>query len=283
LMAEAGENSLAGTLAQVESAAPAETVRVDPGEERRRLRRRPAEEATAPDLGFDYEKWEQKLANDIGRAGVPEAVIAATKLARLEEEEVPRDFEGEAPVRPDALKLGSALHAVMEEADLATGVGLEELAAAACAREGLEKGNAAEVAAWARACLETAPVREAAASPACYRELRFAVAVEDVVVTGTADLVYETAEGLVVVDYKTDEGGGSERARGKYREQMAIYAAALSRVTKRTVAGAYLVFPRAPAAGRVVPPGPAAELLRRGEELLGEVPGLLNNRIGRGT
>jgi ATP-dependent helicase/nuclease subunit A len=281
-MAEAGENSLAETLAEVEAAARSvETVRVDPAEERRRFRRRPPAEAAAPELGPDYDEWKRKLSEELERAGVPEAVIAATALARLEEEEVPREFEEAPPSRPDALKLGSALHAVMDEVDLATGAGLEELAAAACAREGLGDDDAAAVAAWARDCLATAPVREAAASPACYREMPFAVAVEDAVVNGKADLVYETAEGLVIVDYKTDEAGGAERAEGKYGDQMAIYAAALARVTARAVTRAYLVFPRAPAGERVVEPAPAATLTERGEALLGDAPRLLRDRARR--
>jgi len=281
-MAEAGENSLAETLAEVEAAARSvETVRVDPAEERRRFRRRPAGEAAAPELGPDYEEWKDKLPEELERAGVPEAVIAATALARLEEEEVPPALEGAPPSRPDALKLGSALHAVMEEVDLGTGAGLEELAAAACAREGLGDEDAAAVAAWARDCLATAPVREAAASPAYYREVPFAVAAEGAVVTGTADLIYETAEGLVIVDYKTDEAGGPERAEGKYGDQMAVYAAALARVTARAVARAYLVFPRAPAGERVVEPAPAATLTERGEALLGEAPRLLRDRAPR--
>ncbi len=272
-MAEAGESSLAATLAEVEAAARSVKVaRVDPADERRRFRRRPSPEAAAPELGHEYKRWADELSEELGRAGVPEAVIAATALARLEEEEVPPEFEGEPPSRPDALKLGSALHAVMEEVDLATGAGLEELARDACAREGLGDEEGAFVAAWARDCLEAAPVREAAASPAHYREMPFAVAAEGAVVTGTADLVYETAEGLVVVDYKTDEAGGAERAKGEYRDQMAIYAAALARITARAVAGAYLVFPRAPAGERVVEPGPAGALLSRGEELLAEAP-----------
>ncbi|MEE9456417.1 MAG: PD-(D/E)XK nuclease family protein, partial [bacterium] len=157
------------------------------------------------------------------------------------------------------------------------------LAAAACASEGLGDEDAAAVAAWARDCLATAPVREAAAAPAYYREMPFAVAVGDAVVMGTADLVYETAEGLVVVDYKTDEAGGARRAEGKYGDQMAVYAAALARVTACAVARAYLVFPRAPAGERVVEPGQAATLLSRGEELLGEAPRLARDASSAGS
>jgi ATP-dependent helicase/nuclease subunit A len=281
-MAEAGENSLAETLAEVEGAARSvEVVRVDAAEERRRIRRPRPEEPAAPDLGPGCDGWKKSLTAELDRAGIPAGVISATDLAKVDEER-PAELEEAAPSRPDALKLGSALHAVMEEVDLATGAALEEIAAAACAREGLGDEDAAAVAAWARDCLATAPVREAAAAPACYREMPFAVAVGDAVVTGIADLVYETAEGLVVVDYKTDEAERARRAEGKYGDQMAVYAAALARVTACAVARAYLVFPRAPAGERVVEPGPAAALLSRGEELLGEAPRLARDALSAG-
>jgi hypothetical protein len=53
-------------------------------------------------------------------------------------------------------------------------------------------------------------------------------------------------------------------------------------VTARAVARAYLVFPRAPAGERVVEPGPAAALLSRGEELLGEAPRLARDALSAG-
>jgi len=195
-------------------------------------------------------------------------------LARLEEEEEPLEFDVARASRSSALKLGSALHAVMEEVDLATAAGLEELAAATCAREGLGDGDAAAVAAWARDCLATAPVREAAAGAACYREMPLAVAVYDAVVSGKVDLVYEAADGLVIVDYKTDEpASAGRRAEGEYGDQMAAYAALLARVTARAVARAYLVFPREREGRRVVDLGPGAALLERGEALLAQASG----------
>jgi ATP-dependent helicase/nuclease subunit A len=278
-VASPGEGSLAATLASLNGASyPFETIVIDVEEERRRVSGPEREEVGLADLRPAYDEWEDKLSEELERAGVPEAVISVTALARLEEEEAPPEFEAAPASRPSALKLGSALHAVMEEVDLATAAGLEELAAAACTREGLGDGAAAAVAAWARACLATAPVREAAGS-AYYREMPLAVAAEEAVVSGKVDLVYEAGDGLVVVDYKTDEpASAGGRAEGEYGDQMAAYAALLARVTARAVARAYLVFPREREGRRVVDLGPGAALLARGEALLGQGP-----RRGRGS
>jgi ATP-dependent helicase/nuclease subunit A len=272
-MAEVGENSLAETLAaaEAEGLLP-EVARVEPAEERRRVAfPTPAEEA-APDLSPGYAAWEKSLED---LAGLPTGAVAFASVTGMVEvvEERPEEAEEAPASRSRAKKLGSALHAAMEEVDLATGAALDEVAAAACRAEGLDDEDAArDVEEWARRCLETAPVRAAAATTH-YREVPFAVATEGAVVAGKVDLVYEAGEGLVIVDYKTDEGGGTERSREKYSEQMALYAEALARAAARPVAAAFLVFPRAPEGERAVDLGPPGALLARGEELLARAAG----------
>ncbi|NIT37116.1 MAG: UvrD-helicase domain-containing protein [candidate division Zixibacteria bacterium] len=270
-MASAGDGSLAETLASLDGASCAlETIVINPEEERRRIPSRGPGEAGFPDLRPGYDEWKDKLSEELERAGVPEAVITVTALARLDEEKSPLELDVALPARPSALKLGSALHAVMEEVDVATGAGLEELAAAACAREGLGDEDAAAVAAWSRDCLAAAPVREAVGA-AFYREMPLAVAVGDAVVSGKVDLLFETGDGLVIVDYKTDEpASAGGRAEREYRDQMAAYAALLARATARAVARAYLVFAREREGQRVVDLGPGARLLARGEALLAQ-------------
>jgi ATP-dependent helicase/nuclease subunit A len=69
--------------------------------------------------------------------------------------------------------------------------------------------------------------------------------VGDRVVEGYLDLLVRTAEGLVVVDYKTDylasPGELDERVR-RYRPQAAAYAVAVSAVLGEPVARAVFVF-----------------------------------------
>jgi ATP-dependent helicase/nuclease subunit A len=271
-MAEVGENSLAETLGAAEAGGfLPEVARVDPAEEWRRAAPLPPADEAVPDLGPGFKKWEKDLDDVLRLPPAAVAFLSVTGMVEVEEER-PEEV-GEAPAsRARATKLGSALHATMEEVDLATGGALGETAAAACRAEGLDDEDAADaVKEWARRCLETAPVRAAAATTH-HREVPFAVGMEGAVVAGKVDLIYETADGLVIADYKTDEGGGNRRSRKKYADQLAIYAAALARATARPVAGAYLVFPRAVEGKRAVDLGPAAELLSRGEELLARAP-----------
>ena len=64
-------------------------------------------------------------------------------------------------------------------------------------------------------------------------------------VEGFIDLVFETEEGLVVVDYKTDGGETPEEiavSMGRYRLQGGTYALALERATARTVSKVVFLF-----------------------------------------
>jgi len=269
--AEAGENSLAETLAALpQPPRSLQALLVDPAAEWPRVAGRKAGEIEPLDFTPAYEAWKGELDETLRAAAEPQAVVAAAALAHVDAEDGRDEEPGLAP-RPEALKLGSALHAVMEEVDLAAGEAVDELAAEKCDAEGLSAEKRGEVAAWARACLETAPVREAAASPAAYREMPFAVVEAGVVVTGKVDLAYRAADGLVVVDYKTDAPGEGS-AREEYRDQLAVYAAALARATGEQVARAHLVMPREEEGRRVVTLEAGEAPAGRGEYLLGKAP-----------
>ena len=73
-----------------------------------------------------------------------------------------------------------------------------------------------------------------------WRELFVAAPVGDRVLEGYVDLLVRTADGLVIVDYKTDQWSGpvqtAERV-GRYRLQLAAYGAALERCAGRTDRG----------------------------------------------
>jgi len=70
------------------------------------------------------------------------------------------------------------------------------------------------------------------------------------VIEGFVDLLVESDEGLIVVDYKTDAVGGDDevdRAVERYRLQGATYALALERALGRPVVRCVFLFLRAPA------------------------------------
>jgi ATP-dependent exoDNAse (exonuclease V) beta subunit len=139
--------------------------------------------------------------------------------------------------------IGRAVHAVLQSVDLATGDGAAAIARAQAAAEGVE-GQAGEVERLAQAALASPAVR-AATQARHWREVYVAAPVGEVVVEGFVDLLYETPEGLVVVDYKTDavrSDADIDAAVARYRLQAAAYALALERSLDRSVAGCTFVF-----------------------------------------
>ena len=140
--------------------------------------------------------------------------------------------------------IGRAVHAVLQTVDLMSGAGLDDAAAAQAAAEGVI-GREGTIAALARSALATDTVRAAAASPGCWREVFVARPFDGTTLEGYVDLLYRSPEGLIVVDYKTDQLEGEaqldERA-ARYRLQLAAYALAVQRVTGEAVARAMLVF-----------------------------------------
>ena len=141
--------------------------------------------------------------------------------------------------------VGRAVHAVLQVVDLETGDGIDALAGAQAAAEGIE-GEEARIAALARSALAAPCVREAVASEH-WREVYVGVPVGGTVLEGYIDLLYRRPDGLVVVDHKTDRVETDEALAGKlaaYRLQLAAYALAIERATGERVVDARLVFCR---------------------------------------
>ena len=141
--------------------------------------------------------------------------------------------------------MGRAVHAVLQSIDLATGDGIPGAARAQAAAEGIA-GRTEEVARTVAATLESPSVREAVATEGRYwRELFVATPVDGVTIEGFVDLLYETPDGLVVVDYKTDRvptDAELDAVMARYRLQGAAYALALEEALGRPVARCVFVF-----------------------------------------
>lgn len=203
-----------------------------------------AEREPAPALP-DRADWLAERKTALARASAPEAV-SATRLARSAAE---ADDPGLDKADPDlelppwkkgryGTAVGRAVHAVLQTVDLATGEGLDELARAQAAAEGVAFRRS-DVARLARAGLATETARAAAAAPH-WRELWVAAPVGGRLVEGYIDLLYRDQAGrLVVVDWKTDRIEGNDDAAAlldRYRLQGAGYAAAVEAVTGEPVA-----------------------------------------------
>jgi len=182
-------------------------------------------------------------------------VIAATAIARSAAGATDDpNLQKEAPIEElppwrrgrAGTALGRAVHAVLQSIDLASGAGVEGAARAQAAAEGIPD-RSDEVARLVRAALNAPSVREAV-SGRYWREVYVAAPVDGMTVEGFIDLLYETGEGLVIVDYKTDAVPGEEEreaALARYRLQGAAYALALQEALGRPVAGCRFVFAQA--------------------------------------
>ena len=213
----------------------------------------------APDAAVRRREWESERRRLLDRLATA-PVLAATAVAARARRVAGGDDDEAQPGSPgrNGTAVGRAVHAVLEAVDLATGVGLAELARDRAAAEGVGH-RACDVERMARSALAAPSVEEAARAGRYWRE-------------GFVGLVYETPEGLVVLDYKTDPLTSPEEveaAVARHRLQAAAYAAALEASLGRPVAAARLVF---------VSPVPALERavedLRAGRDEIGRLAGV---------
>jgi ATP-dependent helicase/nuclease subunit A len=94
-----------------------------------------------------------------------------------------------------------------------------------------------------------APIVRTATAPGtrAWREVPVAAPVDGVLVEGFVDLLVETPDGFVVVDYKTDRAPAAadvDAALARYTPQAAAYALAIEAVLGTPVARAVFVFAR---------------------------------------
>ncbi len=139
--------------------------------------------------------------------------------------------------------IGSATHAVLQMVDLADPADLDVHVHQQCAIEAIP-GHEGVVALLARSALGSEAVALAVAHRH-HKELFVAAPVGERVIEGYVDLLVDTPDGLVVIDYKTDTANTEAEIDAKlatYELQAASYAVALETVTGRTVVECRFVF-----------------------------------------
>ena len=201
----------------------------------------------------DRDAWLAERNRVLARASQPEAVSATTLARTMPNADDPglakaeSDLEGPARSKGRyGTAMGRAIHSVLQMVDLATGEGVEDLARAQAEAEGV--GSKTErVTSLARIGLSTAVARAAAAADWHRRELWVAAPIGGQLLEGYIDLIYRAPDGLVVVDWKTDQVDGDNVADllDRYRWQGAGYAAAIEEVTGEKVIKVVFVFLRA--------------------------------------
>ncbi len=164
---------------------------------------------------------------------------------------LPDFMAGEQPLT--AAQRGTAVHAVIERIDLRkadTVTGVSEEIARLVSRGWLTEQQGRAVDPGSIAAFFGSPLgRAAAAAGDLQREFKFSLLVsarsfspqapegDEVLLQGVIDCCFSTAEGLTVVDFKTDRvscGGEADRAE-EYRAQLDVYTRALEEITGKTV------------------------------------------------
>ncbi|HEX9970233.1 MAG TPA: 3'-5' exonuclease, partial [Acidimicrobiales bacterium] len=196
-------------------------------------------------------RWEderRRLVTAHARFPAMAATEAAKRVTGTTVDDEPEKEEPEAEAPPwqrgrAGTAFGRAVHAVLQTVDLRTGGGVDGAAAAQAAAEGIPD-RADDIARAVRNALAS-PAAQEAAEGRSWREVYVAADVDGTVLEGFVDLLYETPEGLVVVDWKTDAVRTSadvDAAVARYRVQAAAYAVALERTLDRPVTRCELVF-----------------------------------------
>jgi ATP-dependent helicase/nuclease subunit A len=146
----------------------------------------------------------------------------------------------------------------LQALDLATMEGIETLAQAQSAAEGIAQ-RAEEVARLAKRACESEPVRRAVASGRMWREVPIGAPSRDVILEGFIDLLFETPEGYEIVDYKTDDirPNEIEWRMDHYRGQGEAYAELVRSITGKTPTSVYFVFVSAGQVVKIAPAGRA--------------------------
>jgi ATP-dependent helicase/nuclease subunit A len=146
------------------------------------------------------------------------------------------EFPGSSSDPGGGAAFGSAFHEVMERVDLVDGRNLKALAQIKAIEQSIS-GKAEEIGGLCERCLRHPLMERARRSKRLFRETPFSVFLNEKVVEGKIDLLFEEGEEWVVVDYKTDQVSGEtlEQRFQSYREQGIWYAEAVQKVTGSNV------------------------------------------------
>ncbi|MBU1207446.1 MAG: UvrD-helicase domain-containing protein [Proteobacteria bacterium] len=131
---------------------------------------------------------------------------------------------------------GSAFHEVMERVDWTDGRNLKALAQMKAVEQSIP-GMVDKIEEICRQTLSHPFMDRVHQAKRFFREVPFSVFLQEKIMEGKIDLLFEEDEGWVIVDYKTDEVSGvalDERFEA-YREQGIWYARAVEKVTRRAV------------------------------------------------
>jgi len=202
------------------------------------------------DTSESREAWvaaREKQLDALAKArAIPATAIAHRADAGPAGDDKPEPVEEDQPWKKGraGTSVGRAVHAVLQTVDLATGEGLAETARTQAVAEGIAD-QAGHIARLAESARTSRAVSAAIESGRHWKELYAGATVEGTLIEGFIDLLYETPDGLVIVDYKTDsvrDEAAIDQAMERYRLQGAAYAMVLEEALGRPVARCVFVF-----------------------------------------
>ena len=167
-------------------------------------------------------------------------------------------------------RLGRAVHAAIQSLPLDADEAMIEAFSRAQAVAEAIPDRSGEVARLVRQALQSDAAARARAAPRALREVSFAAEFDGVILEGFADLIIETADGIEIVDWKTDDipaAAVRERLR-QYELQAGLYVLGIESATGRPVTRVTYVFARA---GLEESPGEPASLSARARAQLASV------------
>ncbi|HKY31455.1 MAG TPA: UvrD-helicase domain-containing protein [Candidatus Polarisedimenticolia bacterium] len=206
--------------------------------------RLPKEDPVPPDPAIILEKeaWHRALKVALGSPTVGRAFRTASAM-EASPPVLPAGGQDAAAASRD---LGTAVHAVLERIDLATGRDIGLLSEEEAGNVG-RPGLATQVRQLVEKALASRVIQEALAAPRHFKEVPFVLAGDAFLSEGQCDLVYESGGAFTIVDFKTDavatEAEIDARAE-TYRPQAMVYARALGQVAGLPVSRVVLLFLR---------------------------------------
>jgi hypothetical protein len=186
---------------------------------------------------------------------LPTTATGLVEAAAAQSQEPPGPLEATATEHADlaaarppgrgGATLGSTVHRALEILDLreTTDQAVNQATTAACAELRIPH-LAGEVRSRVQAAL-TAPIIQLAATRRHWKEVPIIAELSGRVVEGIIDLIVDTDDGLVIVDYKTDSAQSAADITAKtrhYTPQIRAYAQALALATGRKIATPQIVF-----------------------------------------
>ncbi len=195
-------------------------------------------------------RQEDKIRLAIEKSARPLPTINAGELADKVFADMIKENAPEKSLKPagGGTGLGSAFHHIMEKINICepASTGWEYHLQDAASYWGLTFEEKEEL-----SCLVKNTVNSSLIQRACkskfYREVPFTVEVDGWILEGLVDILYEGPDGIVIVDYKTDDVTGSELEKRfkAYRLQGLFYALALHTATGKNIREINIYFVKA--------------------------------------